>query len=204
MFAAPPVPPSGIEPDPRTRHLIALLLRAGLGMNLLNSGLLSYLGSRSGFGALAGLPTVMPIDPITQGLALIQIVIGLALVLGLFTTIAALVSGLIVLFAPMGQMLLLLTGGFGGSPFANPRYGLPDMSLTGTTNQLLLVAAILWLSSPESNPWSLDRLFFAPRRRPVEPPAPPPVADEKTPAPESEPAPRPGERTAQFIARREE
>jgi uncharacterized membrane protein YphA (DoxX/SURF4 family) len=196
--AAPP-----FDPGPQIRHLIVFLLRAGLGMSLLNAGLFGYLGrGRGGVAVLGGLPIPAPSEPVSELLPIAQIALGLALIFGLFTTVAALAAGLLFLLAPAVQMAVVLGTGFLGNP--NSYAALHEMLGSGPTNGLLLVAAILWLSPVGSNPWSLDRLLFA--RLPGPAPGPPaPEPEPPAPATPKEPpapAPPPGERVAKFMSNR--
>jgi uncharacterized membrane protein YphA (DoxX/SURF4 family) len=211
-------PSAAFDPGPRIRHLIVLLLRSGLGMSLLNSGLFGYLGmGRGGVALVGGLRMPVTPDPAFAILPVVEIGLGMALLLGLFTTTAALVAGFLFLLAPLLQLILVLGSGFQGNPNSVAFLSLQDILAAGTTSNLLLVAAIMWLSPVGTNPWSLDSLLFArdearqvstetntsaaaPAEEPAkgdDPPKEPPA-----PTPTAAPAPAPGERAAKFIANR--
>lgn len=181
--------PQASDADPRIKDLVVVLLRAGLGVHLLNDGVLAYLRLRA-FG-----PAVN-VQNIHSALPVLQIVLGLAVILGIFTTAATLAAGLFILANPLVQTAILAGGGAG--PAARGPWGLVPFSDQGSASQLLMAAAVLWFSTPGRNPWSLDRMVFpkrvaparqeaARRREPIDLPAAPP----------------PGEKTARFLAGRD-
>jgi hypothetical protein len=168
------------------RSLVVVLLRTGLGVHLLNAGLVGYVSSRN--GALSGNNLFLP-----QA----QICLGLALVMGLFTTAAAVAAGLLAAVHPLLRTALAIGEGLnGGMPGAPQVETL--LNATETTTQLLLAAAVIWLSGPHVNRWSLDAALFTPRSRRAAPHTAAPVARD-----EPVEAPPPGERTAKFLANRD-
>jgi hypothetical protein len=149
----------------RVRKLAILLLRVGLGMHLLNLGLSSYV-LRS--GALA--------NSNVQLLPYLQVALGVALILGVFTTAAAVGAGFLVLLQPLAQTLIMLAGGL--NPAVRPPLSVRMLyEAGGGTGNLLIAAVVLWFSPPGRNAWSIDGLIFTPEtaRPPQErsgPPAP--------------------------------
>jgi hypothetical protein len=149
--------------------MVALLLRMGLGVSLLNGGLLGFLSARRG-GAASGLAWSTMLGPAAVAGALqndllvsfVQIAIGLALVLGFFTLIAAVLAGFLIVSGPLFQFLAILSN---SAPPGNADLPMQVLITTGSINLLLLVTAVLWLTPMEGTPWSLDALIFAHRRQ---------------------------------------
>src|SRR4051812_1271684 len=83
-----------VEPRPWVRQTVAVLLRLGLGVSLLNGGLLGYLTARRG-GPASGLGWTTLLGPAAVAGVLehdllvpfVQIGVGLALILGFFTVV---------------------------------------------------------------------------------------------------------------------
>lgn len=164
--AAPSPAPAGPSPyEVRVRKLAILLLRVGLGMHLLNLGLSSYV-LRS--GALA--------NSQVQLLPYLQVALGVALILGVFTTAAAVGAGFLVLLQPLAQTLIMLAGGL--NPAVRPPLSVRMLyEAGGGTGNLLIAAVVLWFSPPGRNAWSIDGLIFGPdatrpRQDRPSPPAP--------------------------------
>src|SRR4051794_39537919 len=88
------------EPRPWVRHMVAVLLRMGLGVSLLNGGLLGYMVARQGGASSSGLAWTTLLGPAAVAGVLehdllvpfAQIAIGLALILGFFTAISAVLA----------------------------------------------------------------------------------------------------------------
>jgi uncharacterized membrane protein YphA (DoxX/SURF4 family) len=172
--------------------MVAVLLRLGLGASLLNGGLLGYLASQRGaapglaWSTLLGPAFVAAVLQRDVLVPLVQIGLGMALILGFFTRIAAVGAGFLVLAGPIFQFLAILSS----SGMNDPNLEMQALVSTGTTNLLLLVTAVLWMTPSEGTPWSLDALIFAQRRHePAAPPAPTPTS-EPGPATGSGPPPR--------------
>jgi hypothetical protein len=155
--------------------MIAVLLRVGLGVSLLNGGLIGYLTARRGGSTASGLAWSTLLGPAAVAgvlendllVPLVQITVGLALILGFFTVVAAVVAGFLVLSGPIFQFLAILSS---SRPTGNQDLAMQALVTTGSINLLLLVSAVLWLTPIEGTPWSLDALIFAhrrPRRAPV-------------------------------------
>jgi hypothetical protein len=173
--------------------MVAFMLRIGLGVNLLNGGLLGYLTARRGGSTASGLAWSTLLGPAAVAGVLehdllvpfVQIAIGLALILGFFTVIAAVVAGFLVLSGPIFQFLAILSS---SRPTGNLDMAMQALVTTGSINPLLLVAAVLWMTPMEGTPWSLDALIFSHRRplRGAEPtvPVPAPVAKPAVEPPE--------------------
>lgn len=178
--------------DPRAKNLALFFLRAGLGSAIFNQGLNDYLAIQAGTFP-TGYPTALPY---------LQIILGLALMLGVFTIPSTISAGIYVMFSPFIQTAINIGGGAGGGS-ALTRGGWTTFPYfdPGMASHLLLTAAVLWLSPPGVSPWSFDSLIFKRNDRPAliptEPePSPPP------PPPEPQSALPPGERTAKFLASR--
>ena len=162
--AAVPLP----GPPPWVRWMVALLLRMGLGVSLLNGGLLGFLSARRG-----GRPPALPGPPCSDRrpwrarfendllVPFVQIAIGLALILGFFTVIAAVLAGFLIVSGPIFQFLAILSN---SGTTVSADLPMQVLVTTGSINLLLLVAAVLWLTPMEGTPWSLDALIFAHRR----------------------------------------
>jgi hypothetical protein len=145
------------------------LLRLGLGVSLLNGGLMGYQVAQHGtspstlaWSALLGPGAVASALEHDLLVPIVQIAVGLALILGFFTVIATVAAGLLVLSAPIFQFLAILSSNNAGG--TGEQLAMQALVTTGSINLLLLVAAVLWLTPPEGTPWSLDYLIFAPRR----------------------------------------
>jgi uncharacterized membrane protein YphA (DoxX/SURF4 family) len=158
---------------PRARGFVTLLLRLALGLSLFNEGLMGFLIQRLGKsahgpgvpsylrpGAFPGAEEYFPFMPY------LQMGVGLALVLGLLTTYAALAGGLILLLEPLIQTISLVSAGLerSGEPgFLSP--GINGGLSVGGVWGLQLAAAVIWLVSTGGNLWSLDTLIFHRRRK---------------------------------------
>jgi hypothetical protein len=150
--------------------MVAVLLRVGLGVNLLNGGLLGYLAARRGGGGIgsslawstllgpAAVAGVLEHDLLVP---FVQVTVGLALILGFLTVVAAVAAGFLVLSGPIFQTLAILSS---SQPTGNLDMAMHALITTGSINPLILVAAVLWLSPVEGTPWSLDALIFSHRR----------------------------------------
>src|SRR3954469_23620556 len=154
-------------PGPRVREMIAVLLRVGLGVCLLNGGLLGYIAARRGGNSASSLVWSTLLGPSSVASVLehdllvpfVQIALGLALILGLFTVASAVLSGFLIVSGPIFQFLAVLSQV--GQP-GNPTLELQALMVTtGSVNLLLLVAAVLWITPVEGTPWSLDVLIFS-------------------------------------------
>ncbi len=207
-----PIPstPVMIDPGPNARALAVVLLRVGLGLTLLKRGVVDYLSLNSsispGFFA-SRVPIPIDLEPYFQSLAYAEMALGLALILGFFTTAAAVLAGCLQLITPLLQTVVAMSTQLGPARGMNVSVVLSLYEGSGASN-LLVVAAVLWFSPVASNPWSLDRLIFVPRERPAAP-ATASSAPADTPAPEQGPAGppsdtrAPGSRAREFIANRE-
>jgi uncharacterized membrane protein YphA (DoxX/SURF4 family) len=173
------------EPELLVRSLAVLLLRCGLGVNLLNSGLIGYMIMRN--GAPGSTTYLVPY---------VQIFLGIALILGLFTTVAAVGAGLLMIVQPLIQTITMLSGGFPGNPFGRGPAAFQWFAESMTLGNLLVATAVLWLSARARNPWSLDNVIFGQHAtRPAVP-----GRTQRRPDDVADAIPMPGERTASFIA----
>lgn len=206
--AAPAGPwgPYAAGPSPALRSAIAFVLRVSLGLGLLNVGLLTYMANRTGaipgMRGMGGMPAT-PVVPgnlgmmdVSQVVPYLQIAIGLALVLGFFTTYAAVAAGLVSLLDPAAMTVSLLASGM---PVRGPSmFGMNYFGTWGAeSTRLLLVAAVAWMAASGHNPLSIDTLVFG-RGAASRPPGPlPPGAFVDDPpltagAGPAEGSPRPG------------
>ena len=176
---AQPAATDPLTPGPRTRSLIALVLRLGLGIHLLNVGLTGFLFLTMQGGG--GPPGRSGVYPGTEGalmyLPYLQIVIGLALVLGFLTNVAAGLAALVALAPGVAEMVVLLTIGPSTNPYARSDSFFMSVLSGGGAANVLLTVAVVWFSQPAVNAWSLDALMFARRPNPVRPRARGPIPD---------------------------
>src|SRR4051794_10049080 len=177
-------------PRPWVRRIVALILRVGLGVCLLNGGLLGYLTAQRGGASASGLVWSTLLGPSAVASVLqhdmlvpyVQIALGLALILGFFTVPSAILAGFLVLSGPIFQFLAILSS---SGQSGNATLEMQALIVTtGSINLLLLIAAVLWLTPIEGNPWSLDALIFAR-------PRPPQATAAAAPAPAPDPIPSP-------------
>ncbi len=167
-------------PRPWVRAMVAVLLRIGLGVSLLNGGLLGYLrAQREAGGSASSLAWTTLLGPAAVAgllendllVPIVQIALGLALVLGFFTQVCTVLAGFLILSGPIFQVIALLSS---ASPISgNEQLAVQTLVSAGSMNLLLLVAVVLWLTPATGTPWSLDYLIFAhlrtgpgPRRHP--------------------------------------
>jgi hypothetical protein len=211
-------PERAAGPRPWVRDMIAVQLRIGLGVCLLNGGLLGYLSARQGtsssalaWSTLLGPAAVAGVLENDLLIPFIQIGLGLALIVGFFTVISAIIAGFLILSAPIFQFLAILSSSnSAGNPGNMVGANLPMQVLvsTGSINLLLLVASVLWLTPFEGTSWSLDALIFAHLRNgPADEPdradamsppldaAPARAGDEARPEPAADLSATPGERS---------
>lgn len=138
------------EPGPMTRSFVALLLRVGLGLIFLFAGQMKLDAKKK--GTYPGMITASypakiafpgDVKLFADVLPYAEVGVGVALIAGLFTTVGALLTGVLLLVLLFGQAYV----GKGDQYPAMLTY-------------LLVDAAILWLSPVTSNYLSLDGLFF--------------------------------------------
>jgi uncharacterized membrane protein YphA (DoxX/SURF4 family) len=200
-MSTPPTPPNawgpfGPDPGHGIRVLVALLLRFGIGISLLNTGLMGYLNVRV---PGSGMTTVIPgagftgLDPLMSAIPYLAIGLGLALILGFLTTPTSVAAGFFGLLAPLMTTVAIISNGmagmggvggwpgrFGGDPF---QYMSMVMGLSTYLPSLIPQIALIWLSPLENHPYSIDALIFG--RSAVEIVPPRPVIQEPTEAAES-------------------
>src|SRR3954468_15730547 len=107
----------GCGPVPWVRKMIAVLLRVGLGVCLLNGGLLGYIAARRGGNSATSLVWSTLLGPSSVASVLehdllvpfVQMALGLALILGFFTVASAVLSGFLVVSGPIFQFLAILS-----------------------------------------------------------------------------------------------
>lgn len=160
-------------PSLRVRSLVALLLRFGLGVQLLNAGVIGFFLNQA--GRPGGMPTWgsgygrTGIDPgalIAYGyLPYIQIVTALALLLGFLTVTAATLAALVTLAPSLFESVILMGNGLSTNPGAFDSLVTPAVVHGAMVVNLFLAVSVIWLAASGCNVWSLDGLMFAPRWR---------------------------------------
>ncbi len=173
-----------------------MLLRLGIGLSLLSTGLAGYFGLQAGGMRMGGGPwgggaSLSMLDPFMSGLPYLAIGLGLALILGFLTTASAIGAGFFSLILPIFVIIQTVsmgsTGGFNmGGRWGNDQF--LAMMMSSSLPNLLTNAAMIWLSPLENNPFSVDALIFGrnelepidPRPEPI-PEAPEPIAEAESP-----------------------
>jgi len=193
-------PTTFLGPDPGRiiRIWVALLLRFGIGLSLLGTGLASYRGMPVG-GGPGGFPgpggPSSAIDPFLSGLPYLAIGLGLGLILGFLTTASAIGAGffsLIIPFFAIIQVALVGTSNGFGVPYALGNDPFFHAATVMMLPNLVANAAMIWLSPLENNPFSVDTLIFG--RNEIEPVEPRmEISPASDPIPEEEPPIRIGE-----------
>lgn len=163
MNATPPnSTPESPWPGPKLLGLIALILRATLGFGLLSEGLANYfMRGRGGMTPMGNLPF-----GVQQFVPVVQICIGLALVLGFLSVIAAVGSAVLGLLlsayglfqAYVGMVTTGNPGMFlGNSPFLG---SMPSLLGLNTSMLALHQVAVIFLANATINRYSIDALVF--------------------------------------------
>lgn len=169
----PPPHDALLRPSRPTLALIALILRCGLGVQLMTVGVGGFLYNASrqytnpsvtqemgnALGYFPGLEATSLVVPY------IQIVVGLALVLGFLTAYAAAVAVFLTLFPVVAQVMSVLVTGLQPHQGRNQEFFLSGALSGGTAAKLLLASAAVWFAPATVNVWSLDVLMFRPRVR---------------------------------------
>jgi hypothetical protein len=188
MSSAPPQPnawgPFGPDPGQGIRVLVALLLRFGIGISLLNTGLMGYMNVRvPGGGTALAIPSASftGLDPLMSAIPYLAIGLGLALILGFLTTPTSVAAGFFGLLTPLMTTVAIISHGmagtgmggwpsrFGGDPF---QWMTMMMGLSGYLPSLIPQIALIWLSPLENHPYSVDALIFGRNSVEIVPPSP--------------------------------
>ncbi len=189
MPSSAPAPWEALGPDPgrAIRRWVAFLLRMGVGLSLLGSGLVGYFGAQNGMvGARPWLqsPSASMLEPFLLGLPYVAIGLGLALILGFLTKVASIAAGFFSLLVPIFAIIEVVLAGR-GTPgnwqFYTPGSGVAsNLAVMMTTNlpTLLTQAALIWLSPLENHPYSVDALIFGRNEMEPAPPAEVPARPE--------------------------
>ncbi len=171
----------GPDPGPGIRILVAMLLRFGIGLSLLNTGLAGYMNVRVGPGGMMGGVSFSGLDPLISAIPYLAIGLGLALILGFLTTPSAVAAGFFGLLTPLMMTVTIVSNGmvggngfpgagrFGGDPFQ-----LMTMMMADYLPGLIPQVALIWLSPLENHPYSVDALIFGRNAVAIAPPAPDP------------------------------
>jgi uncharacterized membrane protein YphA (DoxX/SURF4 family) len=152
----------GNDPGQYLRCWVAGFLRVGIGVRLLSAGLIEYFGQRNpmrggnawGQGIVSG-----GLDPLVSALPYFAIGLGLALILGFMTTVAAIGSAFFSLLTPLLTTIAVILSM--GTSMPNQGLGpFLDMFRSAGISNLLPYAALIWLSPLENHPISIDALIF--------------------------------------------
>lgn len=168
----------GLEtPDFRIRGILTFLLRLGVGMPLLTSGLNGFwaihaAGANAFGGRINASPMLLPgMEELYLILPYAQIVVALAILLGFLTIAAATASAVLSVFPSIVQILVMIVSGgavgsMGSFGSANNPYLLLNnaMMMSGQSGGMLLTLLLIWLASIGWNGWSLDGLVFQPKK----------------------------------------
>ncbi len=188
-------------PGTKLLPYLSLFVRLAIGLSLLDIGLATIMssgpspfggppgwppGGWGGPGASSGFPGVGLLVFVLPYAAL---AIGVGLVFGIFTTVAALMAcGLALVFPVLLTLHMVIMGGINTNammmtPFGPGGFG-PEAGLTllliglGITPGLV---ALVLLSPPSINRFSVDALMFQRVAPPIVPPAAPPDAGVREP-----------------------
>jgi uncharacterized membrane protein YphA (DoxX/SURF4 family) len=186
-------PTSGLlGPDPgrSIRIWVTMLLRLGIGLSLLSTGLAGYFdfamrpGGATGPGGLFAQGNALSmLDPFLSGLPYLAIGLGLALILGFLTTASSIGAGFFSLILPIFAVIHIVATGSARGGLTGPWGNDPFLSMLSTSlPNLLTNAAMIWLSPLENNPFSVDALIFG--REEIEPesfPTPAGISDAPEP-----------------------
>jgi uncharacterized membrane protein YphA (DoxX/SURF4 family) len=156
-----------LKPIARLLPVVALYLRISVGIGLLSNGLVSLVGStQNGFGGPFGGGSIFGpgMEPIAEVLPYVNLVIGLALIVGFFTTLFAMIAAAASFITPLLTSFMIVAsfgmssgrmGGMGGMS------GLIDSILMGTLGvQPITYVALILLSPMKINKYSLDTLIY--------------------------------------------
>jgi hypothetical protein len=195
--------PFGPDPGHGIRVMVALLLRFGIGISLLNTGLIGYMSGRGAGGTTAfSIPSASftGIDPLMSAIPYLSIGLGLALILGFLTTPTSVAVGFFGLLMPLMTTVAIISNGtvgpgvmgfggggpgrFGGGPF---QYMITMMELSIYLPSLIPQIALIWLSPLENHPYSIDALIFGRGASPIVPPLRPVEPEPAEPQPAEAP-----------------
>ena len=150
---------SGSGLSPFLRAFLALVLRVGLGLGLLNMGLFGYMIQKTGriprFAPGARMPPSWAPLMYHQSLPQLQIVLGVAILLGFLTIYASVLTALVQLIEPLLQLITLVGMGVPGNQAWATSYAMYSGS-----SSLLMAVAVAWLAADGLNPLSIDSLVF--------------------------------------------
>ena len=167
----------GADPARTIRCSVAMLLRLGIGLSLLSTGLAGYFGASRPGGGIGLWGQSLPLhslDPFLAMIPYLSIGLGLALILGFMTTISAIAAGFFSLAGPiLGIILMIAHGPVNGLTGMSGYNPLLDMIVMASVQNSLNYAALIWLSPLENHPYSVDALIFG--KNNVEPTPPTPV-----------------------------
>jgi uncharacterized membrane protein YphA (DoxX/SURF4 family) len=187
----------GPDPGHGIRVLVALLLRFGIGISLLNIGLMGYMNVRvPGAGMGLSIPGggFPGLDPLMSAIPYLAIGLGLALILGFLTTPTSVAAAFFGLLTPLMTTVAIISNGmagvggmgtpgrFGGDPF---QFMTMLLGMSSYLPSLIPQIALIWLSPLENHPYSIDALIFGRNAIEIVPPAP--VAHEPTEQPAETP-----------------
>jgi uncharacterized membrane protein YphA (DoxX/SURF4 family) len=152
-------------PNPRHRDLLGLVLRLVLGTVVLAAGLLKITQTETSARAVRAYQ-LLPYDVagyVGYALPIVEVAIGLLLVVGLFTRVSAIVSGLLMVAFIIGissawaRGLSIDCGCFGsGGTIAASQTQYP----WEIARDVGLLACAVWLALRPSTAYSMERLLF--------------------------------------------
>jgi uncharacterized membrane protein YphA (DoxX/SURF4 family) len=190
--------PFGPDPGHGIRVMVALLLRFGIGISLLNVGLMGYLNVRipgAGMGLAIPGGGFPGLDPLISAIPYLSIGLGLALILGFLTTPTSVAAAFFGLLTPLMTTVAIISNGmsgvggmstpgrFGGDPF---QFMTMLLGMSGYLPSMIPQIALIWLSPLENHPYSIDALIFGRGASPIVPPLRP-VAPEPAEPPAEAP-----------------
>ena len=188
--------PSPVEPptDDPVRHvarllpLLALFVRASIGLNMLNSGLIGIFSKNLGRnlfnnGAFGGPGTPPGSDALAGIFPYAELAVSVGLIFGIFTTISAFLACAISLIGPLLTTLSLVTSAGLGPAMNQNLMGFNLIGMlspnTGVVAYVLLVA----ISPLRINRFSIDALIFQRNTAPIPRGGVDPVAEGEIPGP---------------------
>jgi len=164
-------------PTPAARVTIALIFRLTLGLALLDAGITGYLKAgtaRNGTTPAATGPRTIGTatdwwDGYARILPYVEVVVGVAVTIGFFTTAAATVAALWPVFLRTIKIVYALSV-VPIAPTAAAQLTPAELFGPEALSTLLLAIAVIWTSSSGVNPLSIDALL----KRPTDVEEPPP------------------------------
>jgi uncharacterized membrane protein YphA (DoxX/SURF4 family) len=145
------------------RCWVAGFLRIGIGLSLMGSGLVGYFSRKGSVTRplifnLGDFSEIL--EPYFAALPYLAIALGLALIVGFLTSAAAIGSAFFSLFMMVLAMFVSYNAARGNGQFGVATDPFLSMILQSNLPQLIPYAALIWFSSVENHPVSIDALIF--------------------------------------------